>query len=525
MTDFRKRLPRPLYLAAQVRELDRIAIEDCGIAGFELMHKAAAIALQALVERWPQTRHLLVLVGSGHNGGDGYILAAMATQQGLNAKIFELSHKSQRSADVILACEFAQQAQVQCQQFDAQQMSDTLHHCQPHTIIVDGILGTGLSRVLTGNYKEAVDCVNRSGLPVLAIDIPTGLCSDSGSVLGVAVRAQLTVSFIAMKQGLLTAAAVDYTGEILYHSLDVPERVFNSDNSPKPHSYRVDINQCSELFRPRKNSAYKRNFGHVVVVGGDYGFGGAAIMAAEAALRSGSGLVSLITRSSHVSAALSRRPELMVLGTETQDFNAVETLLKQASVIVLGPGLGQSSWSKSLFQAVLAVQSATQVALLIDADGLNLLAQAGIIPSLSRRHNWILTPHTGEAARLLNISTEAIGNNRFAAVSQLQQQWGGCVVLKGAGSLICYSQQAEQKIELCSQGNAGMATAGMGDVLSGIVAAFVAQGMPAFEGLRAGVCVHAESADLVSEQQGQRGMVATDLFPYISQLINPIGND
>ena len=241
-------------------------------------------------------------------------------------------------------------------------------------------------------------------------------------------------------------------------------------------------------------------------------------MAAEAAMRVGAGLVSVLTRSQHRVGILARRPELMVAGTEDDDVNPA-ALIAKASVIVVGPGLGTNEWSRTQLQRSLAAQIQQDIPLVIDADGLNLLAEKDQSSStMTKRDNWILTPHPGEAARLLHQSRDDISADRFSAVKSLQEKWGGNCLLKGHGSLIADDSDVE-RIYLCSEGNPGMATAGMGDVLAGLIAGLVAQGLPLARALRAAVCIHGEAADIAADS-GQRGMLATDLLPHVRQLVN-----
>ena len=262
------------------------------------------------------------------------------------------------------------------------------------------------------------------------------------------------------------------------------------------------------------------------MIGGDFGFGGAALMAAEAALRTGAGLVSLITRSSHRPAILARRPEIMVLGTEDEGAR-IEDLIAKADAIAIGPGLGREDWSRQLLQLALGAQIAADTPLVMDADALNLLAErsqsgsSSMIRAALKRDNWILTPHPGEAAMLLDCTVAEVQDDRFAAVVELNHKWGGCCLLKGSGSLICTVDQHGPQISLATEGNAGMASGGMGDVLSGIIVGLVAQGLSLPQSLCCGVCVHGEAADLAMEAGGQRGMVATDLFQFIRELVNP----
>jgi hydroxyethylthiazole kinase-like uncharacterized protein yjeF len=523
VSDYRTRLPRDLYTAAEVRLLDKITIEQFGIPGFTLMQSAASIAFNKLMEKWPQTRHVQVFAGAGNNAGDGYLLASLAKVQGLSTEVITLSDPEKLQGDAKLAAQWAVKQQVVITPFSDFDVEHEKDHAHP--VVVDALLGIGLDREVTGNYAKAIEFINKADRPVLAIDIPSGLSADTGTCLGVAVKANVTVTFIGLKQGLLTNQAGDYVGELIFHRLDVPDQVFTSESSPKPAAQRIDINSTSAMLAPREAASHKGSHGHVLVIGGDSSFGGAVIMAAEAAVRSGAGLVSVITRSAHRPALLARRPEVMVLGTEDDNTN-IDDLISKATTIVIGPGLGRSSWARGLMQKALYAQNSADKPLVIDADALHLLAEKREQGSAEKgtgikRDNWILTPHPGEAAALLNRSISEIQGDRYAAVRQLNATWGGVCLLKGSGSLICTAEKSQQKLFLCSEGNAGMATGGMGDVLSGIVGSLVAQGNSLESSLCAGVCIHGEAADLSMQADGQRGMAATDLMPFIRQLVNP----
>ena len=519
MTNYSSNLPRELYLAEHVRELDRIAIEEYGIEGFTLMQRAGAVCFQSLQQRWPETRRVLVFAGGGNNGGDGYVVAALARQEGLLAQVVTLAAPEKLLGDAKIAWQWAKDNQVEIVSFeDFCEVGET---CSLPTVLVDGMLGTGLDRALNDQYAQAVDLINNSGLPVLAIDIPSGLHADTGIPLGNAVVADVTASFIGLKQGLLTGAAGNHAGTILFSDLDVPDEVYKHASAPAPSAIRIDINNAARQLEARRAASHKGDFGHVLVVGGDYGMGGAVLMAAEAAQRTGAGLVSVITRSQHRGGFLARRPEIMMAGTEDEHFDA-SPLFAKASVVVVGPGLGSGEWSRLQLQRCLSAQVSENLPLVVDADGLNLLAERASEENASntliKRDNWILTPHPGEAARLLNCERKEIGANRFKAVRALQEKWGGHCLLKGHGSLTL-SPADNDRVHLCSEGNPGMASGGMGDILAGIIAGLVAQGLDLDRALRAAVCIHAEAADLAAET-GQRGLLATDLLPYIRQLVN-----
>lgn len=521
------RLPRQLYRAQDVQQLDRIAITEAGIEGFKLMQRAGTVAFNTLLELWPQTRLVRVFTGGGNNGGDGYILARLAEEQGLQCEVIELAPAANLQGDAHKAREWACEKQVRMLG-----LADYLEREKIETIaattrlvIVDALLGTGLGRAVSDAYAQAICHINacvadQPNRTVLAIDIPSGLSADTGMPLGCAVKSDCTVTFIGMKQGLLTGRGREFAGHIVFSNLDVPDKIYTSKHSPPASAQRIDINDATRHLLPRAIASHKGDHGHVVVVGGDESHGGAILLAAEAALRTGAGLVSVITRSVHRPAILARRPELMVLGTEDTECS-IQALLDRASVIIIGPGLGQGPWSRQLFQSVLATQTSRRTPLVIDADGLRLLAEKPASSTGVKRDNWLLTPHPGEAAQLLDSSIEVIQADRFAAVRALQAKWGGCCLLKGSGSLVCCAATGAHQVFLSTEGNAGMASAGMGDVLSGIAGSLVAQGLTLADSLRCAVVIHGEAGDLVAQQHGSRGLVAADLFACIQQLVNP----
>jgi len=495
-----ERLPHALYRAGQVRNLDRQAIERFGIPGAELMQRAGNAAFALARERWPQAQRVVVLAGPGNNGGDGFVFALAAKQAGLEALVLQLGDREALKGD---ALHYAQQWQATGG--DWQDYRELPRECD---LIVDAMLGTGLQRELRGPFAQAVAESNAHRAPKLAIDIPSGLHSDRGVVLGTAIRAEATLSFIGLKQGLFTGDGPDCCGEVFFDALEVPAAVYASELLS---ARRIDSDKQRELLGPRRRSAHKGHFGHVLVIGGDHGFGGAARLAGEAAARCGAGLVSVATRAAHVPGLLAACPELMVHAVDHS--HSLEPLLARASVLVLGPGLGTSAWGRELFGIAMRAQRP----MVIDADGLNLLAEGAAGASV-RRDDWVLTPHPGEAARLLSVCNAEIHDDRFAAVEALQRRFGGSVLLKGAGSLV--ASGGNRPPALCSAGNPGMASGGMGDVLSGVIGALIAQGLALDEAAELGVCLHATAADRAAAVQGERGLLASDLMPHLRALVN-----
>ena len=510
-------LPKCLYSADQVASLENLAIQKLKINSYELMLSAGASVFKTMKRRYPLTSKIIVFAGVGNNAGDGYIVAAMAKLAGIDAEVIQLCEEQKLKDNTRKAFEYAKSSGVYMRLFNEKPFIQNSNDRK--TIVIDAIFGTGLNRLVAGSYQRAITTINSFDCPIISVDLPSGLNSDTGCAMGLAVMAHMTVTFVGLKQGLLTGEGKEYSGEVVFTNLNIPDSIYKSKWSPDPSSNRIDISYVKGRLRPRRRSSHKGDHGHVVVLGGDRGFGGAGIMAAEAAMRSGAGLVTLVTRSEHRTAALVRCPELMVIGTEdeTTDF---EGSLEKASAIVVGPGLGTAEWGNSILLAVLESHQISRRPVLFDADAITLLSDRQHLLENMETSYFVYTPHPGEAAKLLGISKEHVQLNRFRAVRELANVWGGVCLLKGNGSLTC-SAEAPDNVYLCTEGNAGMASGGMGDVLSGIIASLIAQGLATTEALNCGICIHGEAGDLASRACGERGLRATDLFPFLGELINP----
>ncbi|WP_434653824.1 NAD(P)H-hydrate dehydratase [Pseudomonas sp. R3-56] len=491
MPQTKDEFPDALYSAAQVRALDAQLIA-AGTSGFELMQRAARATWRAIVRRWPEAGELTVFAGHGNNAGDGYLVATLARRAGWAVRVLAVGEPRRLLGDAANA-----HAEAVAVGVPVEPWSDD---CELRGVLLDALLGTGASGDVREPYVRAIDTINVSGLPVAAVDIPSGLCADTGQVLGTAVTADLTVTFIGLKLGLFTGDAADRVGELVFNDLHADPDLVDA----APANARLLLPHNLPRLPPRAPSAHKGKFGHVLLIGGDRGFGGAIQMSAESALRSGAGMVSMATRSEHVAAALVRLPEVMVQGTHSA--NQLMGLLKQASVLVVGPGLGQAAWGRSLLSAA-ANASLPQV---WDADALSLLSH-GVV---SLPEQCIITPHPGEAARLLGISTVQVQADRPAAAHALSKKYRACVILKGAGSLIT---SPDGRLAVCGQGHPAMATAGLGDVLAGVAGALLAQGMEGFEAACLAVWLHANAG--VQVGRSGRGLAATDLIPAIRQLL------
>ncbi len=460
------------------------------------MRRAGKAAYRAICTKWPEARSIIVFCGGGNNAGDGYVLAEIAHKDNKQVSVFSLSVPNKLAGDALLAFQSMQTSGLQMRGIE-----DAIHVTAD--IIVDALLGIGLDRNIESEWHEVIQMLNNAGVPIVSLDIPSGLNADTGNVMGIAVKASMTVTFIGVKRGLMTGQAGDYVGEIYFDALNIPETVYQALHQET--ASRISFDRYLYRFTPRLRTAHKGHFGHVLVVGGDSGYMGAALMSAAAAARSGAGLVSVATRISHAAMISSNRPELMSHGVENAE--QLGALIECADVIVAGPGLGQSDWGRTLLAGILKADKP----IVLDADALCLLAQT---PAYSQ--NRVLTPHPGEAARMLATDADAIQADRFWAAAELQRKYGGTIVLKGSGTIIVDSAG----ISVCSEGNPGMASGGMGDVLSGIIAGLIAQKFNLGDAAKAGVCLHAAAADLAAGD-GERGLLATDLLPFIRMLVNP----
>ena len=480
-------LPDTLYIAEQSRRLDRIAMDEAGLGGGVLMARAGAAAFRCLRRLWPRRRRPLILCGPGNNGGDGYVVARLAAAAGLAPRL---------AAPRPAASEDARRAEAAWRE-----AGGTVEPWRPELLegadlVVDGLFGTGLERPLEGTWREAVEAVNRAAAPVLALDIPSGLHADSGRVLGACVKAAATVTFICAKRGMFTARGPEHCGAVYFDDLEVPGWIYARAG---PGVGRLTPELLSPL-RPRyPRHAHKGDRGTVLVAGGAPSMPGAARLAGEAALRAGAGRAVLAVHPSHGAALLAGRPELML---------ADATALPPADAVVAGPGLGRDDWGRALWGRVLDSAPARLVA---DADALYHLAR-----SPRRREHWVLTPHPGEAARLLETTVEAVESDRFEACRRIAQQYGGVCVLKGAGTVIT---AASGVTALCDRGNPGLATAGTGDVLAGVIGALLAQGLSCWDAACLGVWLHATAGDRAAAAAGEAGLAAGDLLPWLPRLL------
>jgi NAD(P)H-hydrate epimerase len=489
-------LPVEIYSVESVRRIDRLAISEGGISGYALMTRAAQAALEETRRKFPKARRWQVICGPGNNGGDGYVLARLAGQQGIQVSVVAAQSPESLSGDARTACvDFAAEGGT-VGEWSGALDSDA-------ELLVDALFGSGLNHDVDGSFADIVEAINSHAAPVVALDIPSGLNGDNGAIMGHAVAADLTVTFVGLKCGLFLGAAPQCVGELAFAGLGIPP---DCRRDVAPELRRIESSQLRQALPPRAADAHKGDFGHLLLIGGNPGMPGAIRLAGMAALRCGAGRVTIATHPSNVTAIAAACPELMFQAIEKPaDLKGV---LQRADTVGIGPGLGTGELGSSLLDLVLHAGLPT----VIDADALTLLAARK-----SRQDNWILTPHPGEAGRLLARSAAEVQRDRPGAVRELQKRYGGTVVLKGAGSLVATGAGPSW---VCTAGNPGMAAAGMGDVLTGVIAALLAQRLTPETAAVCGVLLHAMAGDAAAVG-GQRGMLASDLLAELRHCVNP----
>lgn len=490
-----------IYSAAQVRALDTWEIEKRRVEGYTLMTRAAEASLKLLRARWPQARRVAVVCGAGNNGGDGYVLARLAQAAGLDTLVLAATPPDRLAGDARRAQEEWLAAGGHAHPFAADALPGS-------DVIVDGLLGSGFRPPLRPDTLAVIRAINAARRPVLSLDIPSGVDADSGAVTEDAVRADLTLSFVALKSGLFLGAGPEFAGVVLLDDLGV---IPPAQPQFEPLMRRIDESEISSALPRRAREAHKGSSGRVLVIGGGTGMPGALRLAGIAALRAGAGLVTVAGSPENITAVTAAHPELIYLPAPSG--TVPEEALHAASVVAIGPGLGTGEWAQRLFAQFLRLSRAPSV---LDADALNLLAR----DPARLRPDCIITPHPGEAGRLLGVDTREIQADRLGAVRELHSKYGGVCVLKGAGTLVASGRDGAAELHICDRGNPGMATAGMGDVLTGVAAGLRAQVADSALAARIAVLVHALAGDSAA-QGGQRGLIASDVVAELRGWVNP----
>ncbi|HET9388586.1 MAG TPA: NAD(P)H-hydrate dehydratase [Steroidobacteraceae bacterium] len=489
-------LPIALYSTAQVRALDAHAIGTLSVPGYTLMKRAGEAALRYLRTRWPTAHRIVIVCGGGNNAGDGYVLGRFAQAAGLTVSVLAAVGPEALRGDARQAWEDFKTSEGLLRPFSPELLREG-------EVIVDALLGTGLQGSTRPELERIIQEINTAGRPVFALDVPSGLNGDTGVPLGATVRADCTVTFVGLKTGLFIGDGPEFAGTVFFDDLEIAPPATKAFLPPLE---RISENEIARALPHRRRSSNKGDFGRVLIVGSGVGMPGATRLAGEACLRVGAGLVTVAVAPENVPAISSGRPELICLPLGGE--GGLTEALERADVVAIGPGLGRTEWARRALATVLACKKPV----VVDADALNLVAETGT----AHRENWILTPHPGEAARLLGIDTAEVQNDRLEALKRLVERYRGTVVLKGAGTLV---GTAGHTPGLCERGNPGMATAGTGDVLTGAVAGILAQCRDTWLAARVGVLVHAMAGDAAA-RSGERGLLASDVARELHNCVN-----
>ncbi len=497
---------QPVFQAQQVLQYEGLAAEKLKLSLYALMERAGSAVFAQWRLRWPNHRSVSVLCGKGNNGGDGFVVARLAHLAGLSVTTYLFTNEKKLTDPAKQAyqalCAVGGNIMVINQVNELNLQSD---------VVIDALFGIGFYGQLSAQMILIINKINCFQGKVISVDIPSGLSATTAVVTTTAIKADLTVSFIVYKQGLLTGMALDYVGDLVLCDLNIGQ-VFIALTRQYEQGPKVLLQGQVDLPRLAKRSHYchKGDIGSILAIGGNIGMPGAIRLAAEAALRSGVSLVKVSCQAENHSIVLNGRPEIMLAPSEPKKL-LLAPALKKAGVLLIGPGLGRDTWAEEMFNLTLNHSINQQKFTILDADALYWLSK-------NHCHNpyWVLTPHIGEAARLLACDVASIEADRFSAVAAIVAKYGGICVLKGPGTLVSNGRSTW----IMPVGNAGMASGGMGDVLSGVIAALLLQMPNTFEAVRLAVYYHSLAADTIANQEGQRGMLASDLFFELQQLVN-----
>ena len=492
-----------VYLTEQIRGIERAVFALSNPP--DLMARAGYAAARITREHFLKNvtnAQILVLVGPGNNGGDAFVAARHLKDWGHTMTVVFAADAERIPHDAKNA--------LQAWQAIGGEMITSIPNETVYDVIIDGLFGIGLdqsqSRPIEGTYRQWIAAVNQMRCPILSLDIPSGLGSDDGSIYGIAIQATITVTFIGLKPGLFTNFGRDCCGQVILETLHI-----HADHFPAPRSWLLTEFLIQSLLPPpRAANSHKGSYGSVAIIGGSDGMIGAPLLAGRAALHLGAGRVYVGMIAQAAPVVDFSQPELML--RTPADLFAIESL----SCIIAGPGMGTSELALRLLERAIDMP----IPLILDADALNLMAQQLVIARKisQRKAPTLLTPHPAEAARLLNCTPAEIQNNRMQAALQLTQQFNCQIVLKGAGSICCLSDDQRY---INTTGNAGLSTAGTGDVLTGMIAAFFAQGLELGHALLLGVYLHGAAADdLLQENHGPVGMTASELPTRACKLLN-----
>jgi len=501
--------------AHTMQELDNRAITEFGIPGLTLMERAGQACVTEIISGFGQSGRAFVLAGKGNNGGDGFVIARLLLAEGWNVTVLILAERQQISGDAAINLEMLPESVIAY-------CNDPVHlptlYCEAiiqADLIIDALFGTGLRSDLTGIYHEAIELMNNSERPILAVDIPSGIHGTTGRPLGSAVHADITVAFAFAKLGHVLYPGAEYTGRLVVADIGIPAELMGIT----PGYDFMNRTTVCPLLQRRDRQAHKGTYGHSLIIAGSTGKTGAAALSANSAMRAGSGLVTLAVAESIHAILEIKTTEVMTVpladaGSGYLTSSAVpvlEKLLTGKAAVAIGPGIGRRPGTIALVQALIET---VELPLVLDADALNALSEDLALLHRKKSKTVILTPHPGEMSRLVGTSIPDVEAIRISVAQEFARRYDVYLVLKGARTIIA---SPAGTVAINGSGNPGMASGGMGDVLTGILVSLVGQGYSAWDACRLGVFIHGHAADLVARDKGEIGINATDvleMLPY-----------
>lgn len=505
--------------AHTMQEIDRQAIKEFGIPGLILMESAGRRCVDEIIAEFGLNGRSVIMAGKGNNGGDGYVIARLLVLKGWSVNVIVLAEREQIAGDAAANLEKLPASIINYCSHEGQLSLHTeeIFHAD---VIVDALLGTGLSSDISGIYLEAVDLINASGRPVVSVDIPSGIHGTTGRVLGKAVKAFMTVTFAFAKLGHVLYPGAVHTGRLVVADIGIPPKLMETASG---HDF-INADTIRPLLHRRDRQAHKGQFGHCLIVAGSSGKTGAAALSTNSAVRAGSGLVTLAVAESIHSILEIKTTEAMTFPLPDAGrghlshsaFPAIKKLLAGKDAVAIGPGLGSRPGAYALVQILVET---IELPLVIDADGLNALAEDITVLKRKKSKQVILTPHPGEMSRLLGTSIQDVEAARISVAQEFACNYNVFLILKGARTIIV-SPAGTAAIN--GSGNPGMATGGMGDVLTGIIVSLLGQGYAAWDACRLGVFLHGFAADMVAEEKGEIGINASDVLEKLPYAYNKL---
>lgn len=486
---------------AQMKAADMYTIETLKVPSFTLMERAAESCVKVMTDKSIDLSRVLIVCGSGNNGGDGFVIGRILKLMGYQVTVFLAGNPEHLSEE----CAFQIEKFENCGGWICNEYPQG-----EYSIIVDALFGVGLSRKIEGKYAAVIDKMNEAEGAKFAVDIPSGISADTGCILGTAFRADITVTFQAEKRGLLLYPGQEYSGEVLRAGIGINGQVWEEDVRT---AYTYDSEDYWKLLPDRKEDSNKGTYGRLLIIAGSKGMSGAAYLNAKAAYRAGAGLVRIYTHKSNRTILQTLLPEAIVTTYKKYEEEEVLKLLDWADAVCIGSGTGINETAGKILETVLRE---VHVPCVIDADGINLLAEYPEYQKLLKERSFVLTPHMKEMSRLLKCSVEEIKINRFKVLETYTNKQGVVCVLKDSRTLV---SGKGKRTYVNLSGNSALAKGGSGDVLAGLIAGLTVQGLSSYEGAVLGVYIHGRCGDLAKEDKGKFSVLASELPEYIGSVL------